>query len=112
MYRLSLWLEDTKEKVMSGNGVVESRSQWIEWVEHKWPDKRAVTEMLADSAEDFSRKCPACGNGVYARLLAQLGYEVAQAKNPSQCVEAYFEVIKYFACPEPGWDSIELKFVA
>jgi|GEM_PF-2523807 len=94
-------------------GVVQlSRTQYLGWVSDRWPDKERILLFLAEDAASLGdERWPPVSDIACFILPAQLGLKIAQAERPDQCVEAFFEMLKYFACPEPGWDGVTLRII-
>lgn len=88
-----------------------SRKQYLDWIAHHWPDKDKVISTLTMSADILSRDWPPYPVSAVRNLWIEFGRKVERAQTPDECVAALFHVLEYLACPEPGWDGVELKFV-
>ncbi len=98
----------------TNSGVAEveiSRSTYLRWIKGSWPDKSMVIGILTENADTESRNWPRYPRGAVRNLWVDFGRKVERATTPEECVDALFKVLKYLACPEPGWDGVSLKIV-
>lgn len=98
----------TKERAMS---VEISRGQYTGWTKRAWPNKDQIIDDLTRAADILSRDWPPYPVGAVRNLWVNFGRKVERAQNSEECVDAFFHVLQYLVCPEPGWEGVELKIV-
>lgn len=57
------------------------------------------------------RDWPPVGSDVLYRMLVEMGGEIEKAKTPEESWEAFFKVLQYLACPEPGHEALTLRVI-
>jgi hypothetical protein len=89
-------------------------SDYILRLTRVWPNKESIASTLATDLERArrNRKWPPIGSTELHTVLVGLGCKVGTAKTVEDCVDAYVEALRHFACPEPGWDGEGVDLVS
>ena len=99
---------ETKESAVLLPTIRVSHSLYLKQVKREWPDRHKVAAYLADVMDTLSQQCPPMARSTLFRFLAGFGATVALAKTPEECVDAFVQLMKHLACPEPGWEGASL----
>lgn len=84
------------------------RSQLLIAVRMTWHNRSSTAAYLARTAQKHAEDFPLITDQALYSFLAVFGAAVGTAEKPEDCVDAFIELMKKLACPEPGWEGAEI----
>ncbi|MDE1924870.1 MAG: hypothetical protein KGH79_01660 [Patescibacteria group bacterium] len=117
-HQMTLWRESSILTCKTCRHVIVeiSRSQYLRFIQNYWPNKLRVLNHLADHAYNITTnpklEGPVIPLSALFRALPLFGQKVEQASKSGDCIDAFFYLLQHLACPEPGWEGIEIRSIA
>lgn len=100
------FVQEARERTWRASHI--SRGLYLTTVKETWPNKEKIALFLSDRADTLSREWPAMSRQALFQALVAFAFKIERAPTPEDCADEFFELLKHFACPEPGWEAIKL----